>query len=299
MSEGARGAHARYREIVTPEGVPLRFEIAPLGARAVAFVVDFVVLMAIGFFVIFGGVIAGGALGSGSQILGAITMALAFVMLFLVMNFYFTLLEIRWHGRTFGKRVARLRVIDRHGGELSGIGVCARNFMREVEFWLPMKILLGAGFIYGELPGWVIPLAALWALVLLLFPVFNRQRLRIGDLIGGTLVVVEPRPRLLPDLAAARDKDDELIEARFFFSPEQLEIYGIYELQVLEEVLRKRDADRETLALIAEKIKVKIGWSQAQWRVPNRRFLEDFYAAQRARLEQKAVMGRRQERKRE
>jgi hypothetical protein len=49
---------------------------------------------------------------------------------------------------------------------------------------------------------------------------------------------------------------------------------------------------------VAEKVQAKLRWEPA---VPDReveRFLHDFYTAQRRRLEQKMMLGHRQERKR-
>jgi uncharacterized RDD family membrane protein YckC len=91
-------------------------------------------------------------------------------------------------------------------------------------------------------------------------------------------------------------------EPEIAFTREQLDIYGIHELQVLEEVLR-RDAEsaigKEVVEEVAEKIKVKIGWPDERWQVPTVPFLRAFYRAQRARLEQKLLFGERQERKRD
>jgi hypothetical protein len=46
---------------------------------------------------------------------------------------------------------------------------------------------------------------------------------------------------------------------------------------------------------VAEKIKVKIGWDRERWRVDNDRFLREFYAALRARLEHRMLLGERKE----
>ena len=51
------------------------------------------------------------------------------------------------------------------------------------------------------------------------------------------------------------------------------------------------------LGSIAERIKRKIGWDPRYWHVPPEPFLRSFYSAQRTRLEQKMLMGKRQERK--
>jgi len=92
-------------------------------------------------------------------------------------------------------------------------------------------------------------------------------------------------------------------EADLSFTREQLDIYGIHELQVLEEVLRREDAGTigdQVVEEVGAKIKAKIGWPAESGRqVPTVRFLRAFYRAQRARLEQKLLFGERQERKRE
>jgi hypothetical protein len=55
---------------------------------------------------------------------------------------------------------------------------------------------------------------------------------------------------------------------------------------------------------VAQRIKTKIGWAREPgagtvWEVPAPPFLQAFYRAQRARLEQKLLFGQRQEEKRE
>ncbi len=80
---------------------------------------------------------------------------------------------------------------------------------------------------------------------------------------------------------------------------EQLDLYGIYELQVLEDVLRRQPnpADEELLKVICSKIITKIGGHQDPSKVAAEPFLRAFYAAQRGRLEHKMLLGKRQERK--
>jgi len=58
---------------------------------------------------------------------------------------------------------------------------------------------------------------------------------------------------------------------------------GVLDVRVLDEV--------------GEKIKTKIGWPRERWSDPTRPFLDAFYRAQRALLEQKMLFGQRQERK--
>jgi len=150
-----------------------------------------------------------------------------------------------------------------------------------------------------------------WILMLLLFPLTNRLRLRVGDLLAGTLVVLAPKAVLLGDqsagtaveLASHRGASAAAgaasAPAPYEFTDKQLDVYGIYELQVLEDVLRKA-ADgqmHDLLALdtVAEKIKAKLAWDGGHGRVDPDRFLREFYAALRARLEHRMLLGERKE----
>ena len=85
----------------------------------------------------------------------------------------------------------------------------------------------------------------------------------------------------------------------YTFTPEQLDVYGIRELQVLEDVLRRPPSDQrdELLRMICDKVKHKIDWDRDRWNVHPQRFLQAFYAAQRRRLEKGMLLGKRRERK--
>ena len=177
----------------------------------------------------------------------------------------------------------KLRVIARHGGPLTADAVFARNALRELELFLPMIFIFSRG---SGVDGWIIALGCLWTLVFLLFPLFNAERLRAGDLIAGTLVVRNPKHILAPDLA--NDGVMALSEVRF--TDEQLDAYGIKELQVLESVLRNND--RKTLTDVATRIRRRIAWNDGM-ETSDRAFLTAYYAALRARLERQVLFGRR------
>jgi uncharacterized RDD family membrane protein YckC len=213
---------------------------------------------------------------------------------FLLRNLYFIAFEHRTNGRTPGKRIIGLRVIDRRGGPLTAGAVFARNLTREVEIFLPLGayFALRAG---GDSPGFWAGLAYFgWMILLTALPLFNRDRQRAGDMIGGTLVISVPKRSLLAELTETGQQ--------FEFSRKQLEIYGAFELQVLEEVLRRPDSEEteQVLADIRSKIAAKIGWKgklAVNWtgKVPvevNRAFLTAFYTAERAHLEREQLFGR-------
>jgi uncharacterized RDD family membrane protein YckC len=209
---------------------------------------------------------------------------------FLLRNFYFTLFELRWRGATPGKRRHGIRVMDAHGGVLSSEAVIVRNLTREIEVFVPLAVLLQPEAV-GLEGGWTYVVSGTWLAIFALFPLFNRDRLRIGDIVGGTLVVRSPKAPLLPSLDASRRAGSDLT-----FTPRQLGLYGVYELQVLEDVLRRSYSDRDALEAVARKIQHKIGW-EAPGDVTAKRFLRAFYEAQRAHLEKQLLLGRARERK--
>jgi len=284
---------ALTREIITPEGVPIRFQLARAGDRAGAFVLDVLIqiiaLVAVGWAL---------SLAVGGNLEGSWLTAVVVVLAFLLVNFYFAFFEVRWQGSTPGKRKIGIRVIDARGGQLESSAVLARNLVRELEVWMPLRFLLASRVVWPNAPGWALFLAGVWTFVFLLFPLFNKDRLRIGDLIAGTRVVMQPKVIMPPDLVA---EQAQLAIARpqvkgFAFSDKQLGVYGVYELQVLEGVLRQAPETPgtfEAVRTVSEKIRAKIGYDQPVGEYEHDRFLRDFYAAQRAHLEQKMLFGQK------
>jgi hypothetical protein len=142
---------------------------------------------------------------------------------------------------------------------------------------------------------WAYFAIVVWVGVLAFLPLFNRDRLRAGDMVAGTWVVVEPKPVLLPDLASAQFAQTGAPVAEYRFSEPQLLVYGVKELQVLEDVLRSPQASSADLRRdVAERIARKIGYELPQsGGFDATKFLEAFYAAQRRRLETELAFGRR------
>lgn len=279
VAQFLEGVPRNRRDILTPEGVVLPIDLADHGERAVALVIDLVIFSCVtaflGFTVItflFGGL--------PSEV--AITLIMFFA--FLVRTLYFTYFELAWRGATPGKWITRLRVIDRRGGPLTPTAVIARNLTREVEMFLPIGLLFWAA------AGGIETLAYLaWAGLFAALPLFNRDRMRGGDFIAGTVVIAIPRRALLADLVDNR--------ARYGFSSQQLAAYGAFELQVLEELLRRPRSPQTTILLneVCGKICARIGWTAPvpEAEVPS--FLTEFYSAERAFLERERLYGRHRE----
>ena len=277
----ARPPYDGWRELVTPEGVDLRLKVGAYAERFSALLIDFAIL--VGGLAVFSllalGVFWATRATWGSEALGVVWL----LGVFIGRNFYFVLFEMGPRAATPGKRAMGLRVAAANGGRLTADMVFARNAMREVEVILPLTFFLARG---EGVDAALITLGAIWSLVFVLFPLFNRDRRRMGDLVAGTMVVKAPKKVLQPDLA-----DTERVAAKgFAFTPAQLDAYGIKELHVLEDVLR--GGDRKAIAEVAGRIRSKISWEGAA-DIPDRTFLNAYYAGLRGRLESRMLFGRR------
>lgn len=271
------------RSFITPEGVDLRLEIGDAGQRAAAFLLDAAIILAVliglSLLAFAAGLTSGGK--AGLEIAAVIWL----LVFFLLRNFYFTGFELTPAAATPGKRILGLRVASRDGGRLRTEAVFARNAMRELEVFLPLS-LLAVRADQGGAESWMYLLAVVWAAIFVFFPLFNRDRLRAGDLVGGTWVVRTPRQALVRDMA---DDGAERL-ARYAFTPKQLDAYGVKELNILEDVLRVRD--RRNIRIVAERIRAKIGWETGA-EEDDYDFLSAYYAGLRGRLEARLLLGRR------
>jgi uncharacterized RDD family membrane protein YckC len=267
------------RRLVTPEGVDLGVTLGDGGQRAAAFILDSLVL--IGFMIVLTLVSAFGAFAKYSP--GAEAVGIIWLLgFFILRNFYFIIMEMRPRAATFGKRWMGLRVVARDGGRLTGDAVIARNLMREVEVFIPLSMLangLSDGTV-DALTGWF---GFGWAAVFLFFPLFNRDRLRVGDFLAGTWVIRSQRSKLAHDLASVVTSPEHK------FSRDQLNAYGVYELETLEGVLRRSDAAAKLT--VAQAIIDKIGWASDVHNVDG--FLTAYYTQLRTHLEGRLLMGKR------
>jgi len=273
----------RRRTVVTPEGVPLGFEVAQAGDRLGAFLLDFLLIHLLVLLVAAPAI----WLGITGAMPGDLVFAIALLAVFLIRTFYFAFFELSWQGQTPGKRRLRLRAVEARGGPLTAEAIIARNLTREVELFLPMVALTAPQALFPEAPGWTRLGALGWMVIFGFLPLFNRDRLRVGDLIGGTVVIRSPDALLLGDLATVE------VAPGLEFSDGQLDVYGVYELQVLEGVLRDRGrvGNPDALRTVAEKVRAKIGW---EGQAPgDAAFLDGFYLALRGRLERRLLFGKR------
>jgi uncharacterized RDD family membrane protein YckC len=172
----------------TPERVALHLELAGLGARAFAYLVDVFLVFLLWVFALVLHSISGDLL-SDVQSLSWAGQLLAVGAVLLSGWGWDVAWEVAGGGRTPGKRALGLRVVRTDGGPVGLAESLARNLLRAVE--VPLA--------YG--PG-VLAIA------------LGARRQRLGDLVAGTLVVRERRVDLSRYAAAAGLTDPRFASLR-------------------------------------------------------------------------------------
>jgi uncharacterized RDD family membrane protein YckC len=156
--------------IDTPELVSIEMPLAGIGSRFIALLVDYLIWGAGLVVLVVVGIALLPALHTFNRISAEWAEAIVIFITFLVNWGYFTLFEAFWNGRTPGKRVAKIRVIQRSGRSIGLVESMARNLVRYVD-QLPFFYAVG---------------------VISMF--VTRQHQRLGDLAAGTLVVRDQEP---------------------------------------------------------------------------------------------------------
>jgi uncharacterized RDD family membrane protein YckC len=172
--------------VSTPERVSFAYDTATLGSRFLAQFLDLLVLsgsalaLSVGFTALT-------ALIPPLQTADSWILFAWLVVVFVAMVGYFPVSEAVWSGRTLGKLVMRLRVVDARGGPISVSQAIVRNLVRLVDF-LPLYYAVGAVTMF-----------------------INQRGQRLGDLAAGTVVVRERRAVSLPDLILASQRSSERV----------------------------------------------------------------------------------------
>jgi uncharacterized RDD family membrane protein YckC len=156
--------------IETPELVAIELPLAGIGSRFIALLVDYLIWGAGMVLVYFLAFLLLPALYIFNRISAQWAEAIVIFVFFLLNWGYFTLFEAFWNGRTPGKRVAKIRVIQRSGRSIGLVESMARNLVRYVD-QLPFFYAVGTISMF-----------------------VTRQHQRLGDLAAGTLVVRDREP---------------------------------------------------------------------------------------------------------
>ncbi|HZT96988.1 MAG TPA: RDD family protein [Chloroflexota bacterium] len=155
-----------YR-VETPEAVALSYELAGIGTRFVAALIDLVVIVGMAELLSLatvGLIFLAGILGSFFLDAAIIFTLTSYFLLFWG---YYIAFETFWSGQTPGKRSIGVRVIKVDGRQIRFVDALVRNLVRIVDF---LPSLYGLG---------------------LLVMFIGRQPRRLGDYAAGTVVVKE------------------------------------------------------------------------------------------------------------
>lgn len=174
-------------DVVTPENISFQYELAGPFRRLPAFFIDLGIRFAIwvGFLIIVSifGLFAG---GGGASALGT---SLFLLLWFVLEWFYGGLLETFWNGQTVGKRLLGMRVLRIDGQPINGLQAVMRNVLRAVD----LMPLVPVGLWFGQPEMYALPTG----MIGLITPVLNSRYQRLGDLVCGTMVIVEERRWLM------------------------------------------------------------------------------------------------------
>lgn len=205
-----------YLNISTPENVAFGYEVAGLGSRFMAAVIDSVALVTLQ-------IVAFVALGFFMNVFDFLSEAntnwivAAFTMLFFVLLWgFYILFELLWNGQTPGKRYFNLRVIRTDGSPIGFIESLIRNLVRIIDF---IPAMYGFG-------------------VILMF--FNNRARRLGDLAANTLVVHD-RVVTLDNLAKAVKASEDVVVSAELTATLPIERLQESDIVIAEEYLLRRN----------------------------------------------------------
>jgi uncharacterized RDD family membrane protein YckC len=149
--------------VTSPTGVDVELAIAGPGSRAYAFLIDWHIrlLLAITWYAV-AAILSARLSWATSK---AAVAAIVFMPATLIYLLYHPLVELAMRGRTPGKRMAGVRIVNRQGGTPSSLALLIRNAFRLID---SLPLFYGVG---------------------LCTTIFSAQRLRFGDMAAGTLLV--------------------------------------------------------------------------------------------------------------
>lgn len=166
----------RSLDVRTPESIAFSYELAGLGSRFLALVVDQIIQLLVLAAIVFGLFMAAARLPTphgetpiSRQLAESIAIALLVIVVFSILFGYFIVFEAVWNGQTPGKKLLGLRVVRDRGYPIDFGASLIRNLIR-----------------VGE---WVLGYYVLAAISALLSP----ENKRLGDIAAGTIVVRDAR----------------------------------------------------------------------------------------------------------
>jgi len=170
--------------VITPENIAFEYRLAGPFRRLPAFILDFCIGTAV--FVALAILIQ----MTVSIASAYLAVAVLFLVAFLIWWFYGVLFETFMNGQTPGKYMVGLRVLSDNGEPINGMQATLRNLLRAADLFVPV-----VGLVVMSL---------------------NKKFQRLGDIVAGTIVVIEERQWLT---GVAQLEDPRAIQLAAYLPP--------------------------------------------------------------------------------
>ncbi|MCC8425201.1 RDD family protein [Mucilaginibacter sp. UR6-11] len=163
--------------ITTSQNIDIDYELAGLGERMLAWLIDFAIFFSIAVMCF----VIAGSVGRSFRDIGWIAALIAYILLFV---FYDLICEIFMNGQSIGKRSMKIKVISLDGGQAS----VGQYFLRWIFRIIDFTLTSGACAIISAS--------------------VTKNGQRVGDIVAGTILIrTEPRT-LIDAIAFAPHKED-------------------------------------------------------------------------------------------
>lgn len=218
--------------ITTPEHISVRYKLAGLGSRAAAQLIDWIILLVVQILFVISFI---QSTEKFSVKANGLMPAILILVLFIINWGYFMLFEFFTAGRTPGKMLMGLRVVQDNGQPLTFLSSFLRNILRLIDF-LPILYVIG---------------------ILMIF--LHSRHKRIGDLAAGTIVVFEnKRKRRNKDPLLAEIEQKGIDINSLPLDERSLKKIGSQEWKILKTYMERRtsmsDEDRKKLTVDVARI---------------------------------------------
>ncbi len=220
--------------VVTPENISFDYRVAGPFQRLPAYLLDLMLAAVLFLFIQIGLALTLGWLGSG------LATGASLIIWFAIFWFYGGIFETWMNGQTPGKRLMGLRVLTVDGTPINGMQAVMRNVLRLADS-MP---LLSLEVLQIPVPVYVIPTFVLGVAVMAV----NRRYQRLGDIVCGTLVVVEEPSWRLSGVAKI---DDSRAAQLAEFIPPNFRVSRTLARALASYVDRRRFLSRERRSEIA------------------------------------------------
>ena len=205
----------RFYTVETPEQIDLAYDVAGIGSRFLAALIDHTLLgLILAFSCVFVG-IASSQLDLGLD--DALIAGLFVLGVYLSLCAYHIFFETIWNGQTPGKRMVGLRMVRTGGRPIGFLGSTIRNFIRLVDF---LPVLYGLG-------------------VIVMF--IDRRSRRLGDLAAGCMAVRERKAITLESLTAPSASLPPVVPDASAITIPNLHALRRDDYDIVQEYLRRRN----------------------------------------------------------